>query len=240
MAHRIHTRRIHMEHIHTRHIHTGHSPSPGWGYGTSSSDFGSRRSRQVNSDRFSRRCRVARRPIKTECDALRTQMGGTRCSPGDVAVAASRRHLNGHGSHSAATPVVGFSALCRLRDHSYVVGSTRHAPGYPCDATGSQGLEAVLSPDNSREISEGSTFSNLREVIMTMSEYEERFRPPAPSLHQTFAEIRGPNRGGRRGRHLWVVAALVGVMTITSKAALHHSTHASGSQVLKSGIQACD
>jgi len=131
MAHRIHMGRIHMEHIHTRHIHTGHSPSPGWGYGTSSSDFGSRRSRQANSDRFSRRCRVARRPIKTECDALRTQMGGTRCSPGDVAVAASRRHLNGHGSHSAATPVVGFSALCRLRDHSYVVGSTRHAPVTP-------------------------------------------------------------------------------------------------------------
>jgi len=34
---------------------------------------------------------------------------------------------------------------------------------------------------------------------MTMSEYEERFRPPAPSLHQTFAEARGPNRGGRGG-----------------------------------------
>jgi len=50
-------------------------------------------------------------------------MGGTRRSPGDVAVAASGRHPNGHGSHSAATPVVGFSALRRLRDHSYVVGS---------------------------------------------------------------------------------------------------------------------
>jgi len=32
------------------------------------------------------------------CDVLRTQMGGTRRSPGDVAVAASRRHPNGHGS----------------------------------------------------------------------------------------------------------------------------------------------
>jgi hypothetical protein len=101
-------------------------------------------------------------------------------------------------------------------------------------------VEAALSPDNSREISEGSTFSNLREVIMTMREYEERFRPPAPSLYQTFAEVRGPNRGGRRSRRLWVTATLVGVMTITSKAALHHSTHANGSQVSKSGIQACD
>jgi hypothetical protein len=75
---------------------------------------------------------------------------------------------------------------------------------------------------------------------MTMSEYEERFRPPAPSLYQTFAEVRGSNRGGRRSRRLWVAAALVGVMTITSKAALHHSIHADASQVWKSAIQACD
>ena len=75
---------------------------------------------------------------------------------------------------------------------------------------------------------------------MTVSEYEERFRPSAPPLHQTFAEVRGPNRGGRGGQCLWVVAALVGVMMITSQAALHHSSHANGSQVSKSGIQACD
>ena len=75
---------------------------------------------------------------------------------------------------------------------------------------------------------------------MTMREYEERFRPSAPPLHQTFAEVRRPNRGGRRSRRLWVTAALVGVMTITSRAALHHSSHANGSQVSKSGIQACD
>jgi|HubBroStandDraft_4_1064222.scaffolds.fasta_scaffold314168_1 hypothetical protein len=29
---------------------------------------------------------------------------------------------------------------------------------------------------------------------------EERFRSPTPSLHQTFAEARDPNRGRRRGR----------------------------------------
>jgi hypothetical protein len=75
---------------------------------------------------------------------------------------------------------------------------------------------------------------------MTMSEYEERFRPSAPPLHQTFAEVRVPSRGGRLSRRLWVTAALVGVMTITSKAALHHSSHADDSQVSKSGIQACD
>jgi len=138
----------------------------------------------------------------------------------------------------------GFSALCRLRDPSYVVGSTQHAPGHSVDAAGSHGRRGGVVLGNSREIrpeiSEGSTFSNLREVIMTMSEYEERFRPPAPSLHQTFSEVRGPNRGGRRSRRLWISAALVGVMTITSKGALHHSSDANGSQVSKSGIQACD
>ena len=75
---------------------------------------------------------------------------------------------------------------------------------------------------------------------MIMSEYEERFRSPTPSLHQIFAEARGPNRGRWRSRRLWAAAALVGVMTLTSKAALHHSTHSNGSQVWKSGIQACD
>ena len=95
-------------------------------------------------------------------------------------------------------------------------------------------------PDNSDEISKGETFSNVREVIMTISEYEERFRPPAPSLHQTFAEVRGANRGGRWNRRLWVTATLVGLMTITSKAALHHSSHANDWQVSKAGIQACD
>jgi hypothetical protein len=101
-------------------------------------------------------------------------------------------------------------------------------------------VEAALSADNSRKISEGSTFPNAREVTMTMSEYEERFRPPAPSLHQTFAEVRRPSPEGTRSRRLWVMAALLGVMTITSKAALHHSSHANDSQTSKAGIQACD
>jgi predicted DNA-binding transcriptional regulator AlpA len=146
-----------------------------------------------------------------------------------------------HGSTQLLHTGRRISAVCRLGDHSYVVGSRSMPPVTSVDATSSRGRRGGgCLPDNSREISEGSTFSNAREVIMTMSEYEERFRPPAPSLHQTFAEVRGPNRGGRRSRRLWVTAALVGVMTITSKAALHHSSHADGSQVSKSGIQACD
>jgi hypothetical protein len=75
---------------------------------------------------------------------------------------------------------------------------------------------------------------------MTVSEYEERFRSPTPSLHQTLVAARGPNRGRRRGRGLWVAAALLGVMTMTCKVALHHAIHSetgNGSQVWKSGIR---
>src|SRR5215813_2336046 len=114
------------------------------------------------------------------------------------------------------------------------------SPTGTAGSTGSQGRRGGVVSGQHSGISGGSTFFNLREVIMTMSEYEERFRPPAPSLHQTFAEVRGPNRGGKKRRRLWVTAALLGVMTITSKAALHHSSHANGSAVLKSAIQACD
>ena len=37
---------------------------------------------------------------------------------------------------------------------------------------------------------EGSTLPDRREVLMIMSEYEERFRSPTSSLHQIFAEAR--------------------------------------------------
>ena len=41
---------------------------------------------------------------------------------------------------------------------------------------------------------------------MTVSEYEERFRASAPSLHETFTEMRGPSRGRWRRRRLWTAA----------------------------------
>src|SRR6516164_3060026 len=156
------------------------------------------------------------------------------------AVAASRRDPNGRmGPLSCYTGRRIFSGLS-IRGSLIRRWIRQHAPGHSVDATGSRGRRAGVASRTTAGISEGSTFSNAREVIMTMSEYEERFRPPAPSLHQTFTEVWGPNRGGRRSRRLWVTAALIGVVTITSKAALHHSSHADGSQVSKSGIQACD
>ena len=151
----------------------------------------------------------------------------------------SARPKRAHGS-TQLLHLAEFSAVCRLGDHSYVIGSGSMPLVTALMRRVRADVEAALSSGQQPGISEGSTFSNAREVIMTMSEYEERFRPSAPSLHQTFTEVRGPNRGGRWSRRLWVMTALVGVMTVTSKTALHHSSHADDSQVSKSGIQACD
>jgi hypothetical protein len=132
-------------------------------------------------------------------------------------------------AHSAAALDAGFSSpLGRLRAHSNVVESRQPTAGPSTDAMGcertSRRRYSGQQPGNAPEIAEGSTLPDRREVIMIMSEYEERFRSPAPSLHQTFAATRGPNRG-RRSRRLWVAAALVGVMTMTCKVASHHAVH---------------
>jgi len=58
---------------------------------------------------------------------------------------------------------------------------------------------------------------------MSVSEYEERFRPPAPSLHQIFAATKG--RRQRRRRRIWVAAAVVGVLTIACRVVSHHAVH---------------
>ena len=81
---------------------------------------------------------------------------------------------------------------------------------------------ARQQPGISRQIPEGSTAPDRREVAMTMSEYEERFRPPAASLYQTLTVASGRNAGQRR-RRIWVVAAAIGVLAITWGAASHHA-----------------
>jgi hypothetical protein len=75
---------------------------------------------------------------------------------------------------------------------------------------------------------------------MTMSEYEERFRSSTLSLHQTFAEARGPNRERRRSRPFWLAAALVGVMSMTMNVVSHHTIQSGASnrvQLCESGIR---
>jgi hypothetical protein len=76
---------------------------------------------------------------------------------------------------------------------------------------------------------------------MTMSEYEERFRSSTLSLHQTFAEARGFNRGRLRSRPFWLAAAAsVGVMSMTMNVVSHHTIQSGASnrvQLCESGIR---
>ena len=57
---------------------------------------------------------------------------------------------------------------------------------------------------------------------MVMNEYEERFRRPAPSLHQIFASTKAPSPNRRR-RQIWLAVAAVGLLTIAYGAASHHA-----------------
>ena len=131
----------------------------------------------------------------------------------------------------------GFSPLpCRLPAHSHVVESRQRAALVTALMRWVRtGIGAALSPNNSREISPtisgDSTSPDRREAIMTMSEYEERFRPPAPSLHQTFSATRGPDRGRRRSQRFWAVAVLVGVMTMAFKVTSHQTIYSKTSNV---------
>ncbi len=58
---------------------------------------------------------------------------------------------------------------------------------------------------------------------MSMSEYEERFRAPAPSLHQRFAAMRGPRRERRRIRLFWIAAAVAIVVIESIEVGAHHA-----------------
>ena len=59
--------------------------------------------------------------------------------------------------------------------------------------------------------------------VMTVSEYEERFRASAPSLHETFTEMRGPSRGRWLMRRLGTAAVLAGAVIAAVEAASHHA-----------------
>jgi hypothetical protein len=54
---------------------------------------------------------------------------------------------------------------------------------------------------------------------MSMSEYEERFRPLAPSLHQLFAETGGRRQAQRHRKSILVAVAAVGVVIVTCRMA---------------------
>src|SRR5262249_37767037 len=62
-------------------------------------------------------------------------------------------------------------------------------------------------------------------IVMSASEYEERFLPIQPSLHQTFAAMRGRNSRRRQRRRIFVVAATVTALMITYRVASYHAVH---------------
>src|SRR5580704_19752609 len=86
---------------------------------------------------------------KRECNVRRTQTGGIRPSPGDVAVASSRRYPFGHLGLSRYTGHRIFTALS-------ITGSVIRRwidaafPGHSADATVRTDVEAALSSDNTR------------------------------------------------------------------------------------------
>src|SRR5215470_5564466 len=81
--------------------------------------------------------------------ALSLGRGNASSCPRACEKVLTRRQPNGHRD---PTGVIGISALCRLPDHSYVVGSTSLPPGHNTGATDFlTEVEAPLSSDNSRE-----------------------------------------------------------------------------------------
>ena len=92
------------------------------------------------------------------------------------------------------------------------------------------------SPDMHPNI-EDLILPDHREVVMTISEYEERFRSPPPSLHQTFAAACELKRRRWRSHCFWVAAVLVGVMTMTFKLASYHTVHTGTESLASTEIQ---
>jgi len=64
---------------------------------------------------------------------------------------------------------------------------------------------------NVRELSEGPTAPVHREASGSMTEYEERFHNPSPSLGETFAASRARKRSRWQRNRTRVVAAAIGV-----------------------------
>ena len=60
---------------------------------------------------------------------------------------------------------------------------------------------------------------------MTVSEYEERFRVSAPSLHESFVAMQGSGPRRRRKQRFWAAVALAGGIIAADEVAPHHSAH---------------
>ena len=74
---------------------------------------------------------------------------------------------------------------------------------------------------------------------MTVSEYEQRFRFPAPSLHETFVAMQGTGPRRRRWTRFWAAIALAGGIMAANEVAPYDSAHdltRSASQMAHSAI----
>jgi hypothetical protein len=60
---------------------------------------------------------------------------------------------------------------------------------------------------------------------MTVSEYEERFRVSAPSLHESFVTMQGSGPRRRRRQRFWAAIALAGGIMAANEVAPHHPAH---------------
>lgn len=83
--------------------------------------------------------------------------------------------------------------------------------------------------------------ARFERYVMSVSEYEERFRTSAPSLHETFTAMQGCTRARRR-RRFWAAAALASAILAAIEVAPHHLTHngiGSASQLPRKAIPPC-
>ena len=64
-----------------------------------------------------------------------------------------------------------------------------------------------------------------RSNVMTVSEYEERFRFSAPSLHETFVAMQGSGPRRRRRQRFWAAVALAGGIIAANEVAPYQSAH---------------
>jgi hypothetical protein len=177
---------------------------------------------------LSRGCRVARQPIRDSKPAP------AALNPRGLPCERVSAPATAHGVHSVAAGFLSQLSITGLLKRLSIEAACRRSQRW-CDLF-ARGRYFRQQPGNAPEIAEGLTLPDRGVGIMTMSEYEERFRSPTPSLHQTFAEARGPNRGRRRSRPFWVAAALVGVMSMTMNVLSRHTVHSGASN----RVQLCD
>src|SRR5215471_12856694 len=69
-------------------------------------------------------------------------------------------------------------------------------------------------------------------VIVTVTEYEERFRRPWPSLYQIFAESQGPSWRRRRRRRMRIVAVISAIIALATEIGEHYADHGDNRHLL--------